>query len=263
VTSPGRPSRWNCGIARALGVYAIWVIVTYLLEGWPGTLRRPEAQALRFVYTTVVNVLVGTAISMLVLRRLVIAGAVTARAAGLGRVRHRLAGIAIAFAVGGAVYVLQDPPSLDPVVMLNGFAQTLPVSIAEVLVCWSLVAAVSDATLRRHLPPITASIGAAAMASVLFGVYHIAHSPPFNAARMILVLTIVGLVTSLFFGLSGDVYATIVFHNFLALFGVLRALAASGTIDHYTTARVPLLLTAVLPIAILAAMHRTIREHDG
>jgi hypothetical protein len=83
------------------------------------------------------------------------------------------------------------------------------------------------------------SIGAALLASLLFGVYHIAHSPPFNSFGMIVLLSAVGLATSLYFRLSGDVYATIVFHNFLALIGVLQALAASGGIDHYTIARVP------------------------
>jgi hypothetical protein len=260
VTCPDRPSRWRGGIASALGVYAVWVIVTYLLEGVPGTLRRPEAEALRFVYTVVANVLVGTVVAMLLLRRLITADVVTAHAAGFGRATRRVAGVAIALVIGGSGYVLQGAPSLHPVVMLNGFAQTLPVSAAEVLVCWSLVGAVSDAALRRRLRPVTASIGAALVASLLFGVYHIAHSPPFNSVGMIVLLSAAGLATSLYFRLSGDVYATIVFHNFLALLGVLRALAASGGIDHYTRARIPLLLTAVVPVVLLALMRRGIHD---
>jgi hypothetical protein len=51
-------------------------------------------------------------------------------------------------------------------------------------------------------------------------------------------LTLVGLVTSVFF-VGRDVYGTIVFHNFLALFGVLRALAETGALVRYETPQAP------------------------
>ena len=48
---------------------------------------------------------------------------------------------------------------------------------------------------------------------------------------MVALLTGVGFVTSAFFFLSRDIYATIVFHNFLGVFGVAQALAASGRLE--------------------------------
>ena len=48
---------------------------------------------------------------------------------------------------------------------------------------------------------------------------------------MVALLTGVGFVTSAYFFLSRDIYATIVFHNFLGVFGVVQALAASGRLE--------------------------------
>ncbi|WP_292121712.1 hypothetical protein [Mesorhizobium sp.] len=45
-------------------------------------------------------------------------------------------------------------------------------------------------------------------------------------------------------------YATVAFHNFLGVFGVVRALAAAGKLEGFGTLQVPLLVTAV--VALLA-----------
>jgi membrane protease YdiL (CAAX protease family) len=79
--------------------------------------------------------------------------------------------------LGAAVYLLPGAPSGDPIVLVNGFAQVLPVSAAEVLVCWSVVGAALEASWRSRRTPI---LPAALLASALFGLYHLAHSPPFN-----------------------------------------------------------------------------------
>jgi hypothetical protein len=73
---------------------------------------------------------------------------------------------------------------------------------------------------------------------------------------MVALLTVVGLATSAFFFISRDVYATILFHNFLALFGVVRALAASGELDAFAAVQPPLLMTALAAVAVLALSDR-------
>jgi transposase len=92
-------------------------------------------------------------------------------------------------------------------VLVNAFAQVLVVSVAEVIVCWALVGAAVESWLRPHTQ--LAWLPAAIAASVLFGLYHFAHSPPFDTIPMVSLLTGVGMVTSAFFFLSRDVYATI------------------------------------------------------
>lgn len=80
------------------------------------------------------------------------------------------------------------------------------VSVAELLVCRSVVGTVSEVLLQgrgRGAPVVLAAI----VASVFFDVYHFAHSPPFNTVGLVLLLTAVGLVTSLYF-FSRDVDRT-------------------------------------------------------
>ncbi|HSJ99533.1 MAG TPA: CPBP family glutamic-type intramembrane protease, partial [Myxococcota bacterium] len=160
-----------------------------------------------------------------------------------------------------ALFRLQGPASHHPVVLLNAFAQVLVVSTAEVLVCWALVARGIEAALRRH-GKAAAYLAAAAAASALFGLYHFAHSPPFDTWPMVALLGAVGLATSLFFFASRDVAATVVFHNFLALYGVTQALAASGALAAYEAPRPALLAMAALALALLAAAYPWLR-HAG
>jgi hypothetical protein len=68
---------------------------------------------------------------------------------------------------------------------------------------------------------------------------------------MVALLTIVGLLSGLYFFLSRNVYGTIVFHNFLALKGVTQALADSGRLQVLAGPQLPLLLTGIVVVAIL------------
>ena len=93
------------------------------------------------------------------------------------------------------------------------------------------------------------------IASILFGIYHFAHSPPFNTIGVVMLLSVIGLVTSLFFFISRDVYGTIAFHNFLGIFGVIRALESSGTLASYERPVIPLLVMALVSVVLLIAAH--------
>ena len=105
---------------------------------------------------------------------------------------------------------------------------------------------------------------AAIAASVLFGLYHFAHSTPFNMIGMVALLTGVGFVTSAFFFLSRDIYATIVFHSFLGVFGVAQALAASGRLEKLDSRQPALMVMAAAAAVVLGLLDwrllRTIRE---
>jgi hypothetical protein len=67
---------------------------------------------------------------------------------------------------------------------------------------------------------------------------------------MVAFLSVIGLVTSVVFFVSRDVYATILFHNFLGTFGVVQALAAQDNLASFTSVQWPLICTAI--IALLA-----------
>jgi hypothetical protein len=65
-------------VASAIGLFGVWTLATYLLEGRPGTFLQPDATS-RFVYTLTANVLIGTVGALLVMRALLQRGAINAR----------------------------------------------------------------------------------------------------------------------------------------------------------------------------------------
>jgi hypothetical protein len=241
-------------LTLALGLYLAWVLATYLLEGRIQTLLRPEAMGARLSYALVANVLVGIGGSALVIRFLSRAGTISTEQAGFRALAHAIIAVAIGVAIGFAFYALQGAPSWNPIVLLNAYAQVLVGSIAEILVCWAVVGSVSQALLRDRGRWVSLIL-AALIASVLFGVYHFAHSPPFNTVPVVVFLSVIGLVTSLFFFVSRDVYGTIAFHNFLGILGVMRALEASGGLASFERPIVPLLVMGVVALALLVAAH--------
>lgn len=234
----------------SVGLYALWTGATWLLEGRQLALLRPEAVNLRLAYAVLANMLIGTLGALWVSSRLVGGGTLRPDRIGFARSRRLAASLAAGAMLGWGAYYLQGAPSLDPLVIVNGFSQTLPVSIAEVLVCWTVIGGATEAVVHTR-GRVAALLAAGTVASIVFGLYHVAHSPPFNSPTMILTLSIVGLATSAFFLVARDVYGTILFHNFLAVFGVVNALAAAGALAGYAEPKAPLYVMAVLSILVL------------
>ena len=167
--------------------------------------------------------------------------------------------------LGLVIYTVQGATSFNPIVILNAYAQVLVVSVAEVLVCWAVVGSLSQSLLQAQGQEKWVSIILAAIVpSVLFGVYPFAHSPPFNTIGLVAFLTVIGLLTSVFFFVSRDVYGTIAFHNFLGISGVIGALDASGNLTSFERPVVPLLVMAVVTIAVLIMAHsRLLNQESG
>ena len=90
--------------------------------------------------------------------------------------------------------------------------------------------------------------------SILFGVYHFAHSPPFNSWRVVAVLTAIGLVTGLFLLVSKDIYGTILLHNALAAIGLTSALEVWDLMGYYRAPQWPQLILAAIALAVLVAL---------
>jgi hypothetical protein len=204
----------------ALGVYLVWTAATYLLEGRIGLLISGDPSG-RLVYALVANLLLGTVLVLFILSSFRRDREIPDEVYGFQSLRRTVISVIGAFALGAVIFILSSPKTLDPVVILNLFAQAINTSTAEVLVIYLLVGATVVWLLESRGRGISLLAGIM-IAAVLFGVYHIAHSPPFNTAPVIMMLTLVGVVTAVFFLVVREVYATIVFHNFLALFGVIQ-----------------------------------------
>lgn len=243
-TGPGR-------ILSALALFIVWTFATWWFEGRIQTLSRPDAVLDRLVYTVVANVVIGIAVAALLLRFLLGGNAEGRSLAGFASWRRTLLWAPLGFAAGLGLYLALGAPASDPVVLLNAYSQVFVVSMAEVVVCWSVVAAMVALGIgasKRITIPV-----AAVVASLLFGVYHFAHSAPFNQIGMVGFLSAIGLLTSAVFFLSRDVYATILFHNFLGTLGVVQALAAQDGLSAFQTLQVPLIGTALLALLVLVA----------
>lgn len=79
---------------------------TYILEGLPGTLLRPDATGLRLAYALVANVLIGTLLPLCLMGRLIRRG-IDPSAFGFAGLRRTVLGVAAAFAVGIAFLAAQ------------------------------------------------------------------------------------------------------------------------------------------------------------
>jgi hypothetical protein len=190
-------------------VYAAWVLATWLLEKRVGLLARFDPVD-RSLYALIANVTVGTLLA----------------SAALGPAQPWRARPILFAALGvlGTIGVSRLVPtaSREPVILLNAFAQVLPTSIAEVVVCWLAVGgAVRNAT--RPLGEWTATVMAIVAADVAFAAYHVAHSPPFDEPRMIAFLALPGLVVSVLVFVLRDRAIAILAQNLFAMIGVTKS----------------------------------------
>ena len=212
-------------IAVAIGIYLVWIFATYLLEGRINLLQKPNPLG-RLIYAVIANMMIGTVIAIWLLRPSILQRFVTSKQLGFqSSLKRVVIAVVIAGLIGFALFVIQKPASLNAIVILNVFLQTLPGSIAEVVVCWALVGATFESLTRRknknnnnninNKSKITPIIVGAAVAIVLFGLYHFAHSPPFNQPNMVIILMYPSLLTSIVYFVVRDIYTAIIFRHYL------------------------------------------------
>jgi hypothetical protein len=267
-------------IIISISVYVIWTFATYILEGRVDLLQRVDPIG-RIEYAVIANILVGSIFALMMLRPSLHANFVTSKQLGFQSLRRILIPVVIAIAIGFVLFLtsnLASVASTNATLVANIFAQTLPTSIAEVVVCWAVVGTVSESVVhlkmhrkddnpdwkkrailyldwtsirRRKITTVSvlSLIMGGIVSIVLFGVYHFAHSPPFNQPHMVLFLLMPAILTSVFYFIGREIYSTITIHNFLALIGV------SGSIDvtALTQPLYPVIIIAFISILVLIA----------
>ena len=267
-------------IIISISVYAIWTFATYILEDRVNLLQRVDPIG-RIEYAVIANILVGSIFALMMLRPSLRANFVTSKQLGFQSLRRILIPVVIAIAIGFLLFLTSNPASAastNATVIANIFAQTLPTSIAEVVVCWAVVGTVSESVVhlkmhrkddnsdwkkgailyldwtsirRRKITNVSvlSLIMGGIVSIVLFGIYHFAHSPPFNQPHMVLFLMMPAILTSVFYFIGREIYSTITIHNFLALIGV------SGSIDvtALTQPLYPVIIIAFISILVLIA----------
>jgi hypothetical protein len=234
-------------VLLALGVYLLWVAATYLLEGRINLVHNPTPTG-RAIYVLIANVVIGIGLAFWTLRTFVKSNVAKAKQLGFRSLNRTIIAGLIALVVGGGLFLLQNPLPHTPLVLFNGFAQVLPVSIAEVVVCWAVIGSSFEAWAQSKGKVIGVIVGIVA-ADFLFGIYHFAHSAPFNQTWMVFFLMIPGLVTSLVYFFGRDIYAAIIFHNFLGMTGVMQ----NVDLERFSQPLYPLYVLMVISVLALIA----------
>ena len=242
----GVASRAKTAVLWSVAVYLIWMLATYLLEGRINLLQQPTVVG-RFSYVLIANVLIGTIGAFWVLRFRLSSHVATLTQLGFQSGRRTLLTILAAVLIGVAYLLIVRPASLTPLIVLNGFAQVLTVSIAEVVVCWAAVGTSLEWLAQSKGKFASLLVGVVA-ATILFSIYHLGHSAPFSQVNMILFLLVPGVLTSLFYFISHEIYATIIFHNFQGMVGVIGNLEHPEIFNHPLYALYLLMLISVLAL---------------
>lgn len=240
-------------IAIALSIYIIWVAATYILEGRIHLFQKVDPIG-RMTYVVIANIAIGTVLSAIAIRYLLKAHLVKPEQLGLSKSRLRTAAIIASAAAGGlALFMLQNPRTLEPIVVFNAFMQVLPVSIAEVMVCWALIGSSFESLAKNNNNNtkgriVSSVLVGAIAASVLFGVYHYAHSPPFNQTSIVLFLMLPSIATAVTYFLGRDIYAAVIVQNFMGVVGVMAGLP---NLEEYRQPMVPIYALSAVSVAAL------------
>ena len=265
-------------ILLSISVYIVWTFATYILEGRVNLLQRVDPIG-RIEYAVIANILVGTLFAVMMLKPSLRANFVSSRQLGFQSFRRILTLVVVAIAAGFVLFLTSNPVagSTNATIIANIFAQTLPTSIAEVIVCWAVVGTVFESlvrskihgkghdpnwknettlhlnwkSIRRKILTISAlSLIIGGIVSIVsFGVYHFAHSQPFNQPNMVLFLMIPAILTSAFYFIGREIYSTITIHNFLALIGV----SSSIEVTALTQPLYPIMIIALVSVVVLIA----------
>lgn len=205
----------------------------------------------------VANLGIGIVGAMTILRVILHRRYLRREEAGFGSPTRTGIAVASGLVLGLAFYTLSGGPTSDPIVLMNAFAQVLVVSAAEVIVCWVVVGTVFEAAFRDLGRFDCGWIGRGGCKCPLRCLSLLAQSAV-QHGRDGCIPSVIGLVTSLFFFLSRDVYGTVVFHNFLGVLGVANALAAEGKLQAMTELQPWLLATAATTVLVLVGADRFI-----
>lgn len=199
-------------------IFISWVVATYLLEGRLGEAASLDQQS-RIVYIIVANVAIGTIFASFVLRGLLKRGLLQIHHTGYENFRNSRIKISVSVIVGVIIFVfLGKHGGPDPLVFANLFFHVISVTIAEVIVCWALIG--NSIRLFPFRQKTIQIISLILISSIVFGIYHFAHSPPYSDPTMVGFLTGIGLVTGIAYFVFKNIYSAILIQNFLGMTGI-------------------------------------------
>jgi ABC-type uncharacterized transport system permease subunit len=118
------------------------------------------------------------------------------------------------------------------------------------MVCWALIGSSFESVTKNQNKEgaVSSILIGAVTASVLFGVYHYAHSPPFNQTSIVLFLMLPSIATAVTYFLGRDIYAAVIAQNFMGIFGVIANLPA---LEPFRQPMVPIYALSAVSVTTL------------
>ncbi|MGD1004483.1 MAG: hypothetical protein ABR887_03605 [Methanoregulaceae archaeon] len=193
-------------------IYILWVLETFLLEGSLGVFTRYQPLPL-LLYTIFANIIMGIAVPIVCLRSAFISGAINMFQIGFRSLRRTVLAAIVTGLIGYELLVNFSAFAFNRLALLNAIVLLIPVAIASVMVCFTLLGTHLQAFVRKRGVSVSI-VTSVIITGVLFGLTGIAHSPPINQTNIILLLILTGIASAVFFFSVRDVYASTLFVTF-------------------------------------------------
>jgi hypothetical protein len=198
-------------------VYGIWVLETFLLERSPGLFAHYQPLPL-VMYMVFANIIVGIAVPVILMRSAFISGAVNMFQIGFRSPRRAILATVFTALIGYFSLITFTPYGVQRFALFNTLALMIPVAVASVMVCWVLIGTHVQAYVRSG-GTVSSIIAGVLVTGIAFGLSSLTRSPPLNQPDDLLIMTVLGLASALFFFSIRDVYASSLF----VAFGIMSA----------------------------------------
>ncbi|OPY38700.1 MAG: hypothetical protein A4E35_00484 [Methanoregula sp. PtaU1.Bin051] len=205
-------------------IYIIWVLDTFLLEGSAEVFSHYQPWAF-ILYTIIANILMGIIVPVVCLKPAFLSGAVNMFQIGFRTLRRTIIIVVCTALSGYLVLIIFTPYDSQRMALLGIIAFLLPLAVASVMICWTIIGTHLQAYVRNYGAFISIIAGVL-VTGLLFGLSFAAHSPPINQPQTLIFATGAGIASALYFFAVRDVWATTIFVTF-ALIVVLQ-----GCIDQ-------------------------------
>jgi len=233
-----------------IAIYAIWMIVTSLLEG-DARLFLVQNPAGIVLYTVLACIITGMIIPVYCLRESFVTGAINMFQIGFRELRRTLFACSLTSFFGYTMVILFSPFGTDRSAFAFTFLLLLPTAIASVMVCWVLLGTHVQAFVRSGGTIISIAAGSLVTAW-LFCITSFAHSPSVHLQSALAGFLVLGLATAVFFFAVRDVYAASIFVAFGLTFVMADRIGISGT----QSAMIAIDGSALLAVITLIGIHR-------
>jgi hypothetical protein len=190
------------------GVYTVWMLETFLLEGSMNLFMRFNPAGL-FLYTIIACIITGMILPLLCIRKAFITGAVNMFQIGFRSLQRTILACVLTCIIAYGAVIIFNPFGTNRFMFATAFLLLLPGTIATVMICFVLIGTHIQAFVRSGGALLSLLLGILVTA-MLFGMTTFVYFPAVMAKDTVFVFVGVGIIAGLYFFAIRDVYATMI-----------------------------------------------------